>query len=67
MWVGAGKWFLTWISVEVALDKSLLFCYNIEHYTRIESKTIYPPLQAVFSQKPTLVSAYVGRCRSILL
>jgi len=39
----------------VALDKSLLFCYNIEHYTRIESKTIYPPLQAVFSQKPTLV------------
>jgi hypothetical protein len=41
---------------EVALDESSLFYYNDKHYTGIESKTIYPPLQAVFAKKPTLVS-----------
>jgi len=61
--VGAGKWFLTCTSVEVALDGRLLFCYNIENHIVIESKTIYPPLHTVFTQKTTLVNSKTGRCR----
>jgi len=45
---------------EAALDKGLLFCYNIEHHTGVESKTIYPPLQTVFTQKSTLTSPSRG-------
>ena len=45
---------------DVVPDESLLFPHSSEHYTRIESKTINPPLQTVSTKKPTLVSFSKG-------